>query len=228
MLKKKDLDHFNKYGYIKVNLFNKKELIDISLEFKNFLTDKNETFTIFRKNLKSYKNIDKTKFQKLMKLNDKIIILLRFCSQKKIFDLLKKLDLKNPILSGNPQFRTDFPKDKKYSQPPHQDILYNLNSRNAVTIWTCLHDCKIKDGALSIYESSHKHKVLKYKKKLNPRRFEILNLKKLKFKKIFAETKFGESLIFDQKIVHASGINKSSKVRISFQSRYADLDSLII
>ena len=76
-----------------------------------------------------YKNISKNKFKKLMKYNDKIIYLNNLSTKNKVINLIKKLSLKNPILSGNPQFRTDFPFDEIYSQPLHQDILYNIKSK---------------------------------------------------------------------------------------------------
>ena len=224
MIKRKDILFYKEKGYLKINIFSKKELNNIFSEFQNFLLNKKVFNKNFRENLNVYKNISKNKFKKLMKYNDKIIYLNNLSTKNKVINLIKKLSLKNPILSGNPQFRTDFPLDEIYSQPLHQDILYNIKSKNSLTVWTCLHDCSAKEGALELYEKTHKKKIFKYKKKLNPRRFVISNFNHREFKKIIVETKFGESLIFNQKLVHKSGINSSSKVRLSFQVRFADID----
>ena len=225
MIDKKNIQIYKKYGYLKIKIFSTNDLKLISQSFQNFLSNnKSKSFDKFRLDLKSYKNISKKLFKKLMKLNDKLPNLYNISTDKKVLDLVNKLNIKNPILSSNPQFRTDFPKDKKYPQPLHQDILYNLKSNNALTIWTCLHDCSEKDGAIEIFEKTHKKKFFKYIKKSNPRRFEIVGFKNTDFNKVIAETKFGQSLVFNQKLVHKSGINSSSKVRISFQVRFSDLN----
>lgn len=226
MINSKDIQFYHKYGYLKVRVFSLVELDHISKSFQSFLTNRrNKNFDKFREDLKDYKNISKIRFKKFMKLNDRIVDLYNISTNKKVMDLVCKLNIKKPILSSNPQFRTDFPKDKKYSQPLHQDILYNLKSKNALTIWTCLHDCSKNDGAIEIFEKTHKKKIFKYDKKENPRRFEIIGFKNSNYKKVIAETKIGQSVIFNQNLVHKSGINQSQKVRISFQVRFSNLNN---
>ena len=108
MIKRKDILFYKEKGYLKINIFSKKELNNIFSEFQNFLLNKKVFNKNFRENLSVYKNISKNKFKKLMKYNDKIIYLNNLSTKNKVINLIKKLSLKNPILSGNPQFRTDF------------------------------------------------------------------------------------------------------------------------
>jgi ectoine hydroxylase-related dioxygenase (phytanoyl-CoA dioxygenase family) len=150
---------------------------------------------------------------------------LRSITKPEIYNILKVIGLKKPIIATRPEVRTDMPEDDEYRQPWHQDWRYGQTSLNAVTIWVPMHDVFESDGTIELLEGSHKLGLLSVKEELNPRRF-IINDEKIDFsklRKIKAELNLGECIIFSQFTVHQSGFNISGKPRMSFQGRFADL-----
>jgi hypothetical protein len=128
---------------------------------------------------------------------------------------LKTLGVRHPILDLEPQLRCDMPIRNQSVFKQHQDWSYNIGSKNAVTAWIPLQDTSLEEGAPRIAPGSHKDGIYPHDKGV------ILD--RYRFNFIACPVRFGEVLIFDQKIVHESGVNTSDKIRFSVQIRYSDL-----
>lgn len=142
---------------------------------------------------------------------------------KGFLNISKNLGIKYPLIGTGPQIRFDRPNDKKFITLKHQDFWYSFLSNNAITIWFNLTEINDKDGPLIIYLHSHKKGLIKFANK-NRATFEIKKNMHLKEKKIFLKS--DEILVFNQFLLHKSGVNTSNKPRISIQLRYNDLFSL--
>lgn len=130
-----------------------------------------------------------------------------------------KLGIKKPVISTGPQIRIDRPKDKKFKTLKHQDFWYSFLSNNSLTIWFNLTNIREQDGPLKIYKHSHKSGLLKFVDKKKGT-LEIKN--SITTKKNTIYLKSDEILIFNQFLVHESGVNNSSKPRVTIQLRYND------
>lgn len=131
-------------------------------------------------------------------------------------ELLKsKFCMKRPNLELPPYMRCDIPVEDQSLFKQHQDYAFNLGSSNSLAIWIPLQDTSISEGALMCSEGSHLNGVYK---NLNG----IID-EKIRFEFKSVPVKFGEALVFDQKLVHKSGMNLSDVVRFSVILRFSDL-----
>lgn len=212
---------FKKNGYFIAKIFNKQFLNQLKSDLLSLHNSMNFNKDIHKNifsALNSLKSEDLKKFASIML---KMPLLLEGSNNNKLIKhLIETTDIKNPIISHYPQIRTDYPEDKIYSQPAHQDWPYSQTSINSVTVWTPLQDTTEQNGALKAIKGSHKKGICKTAIQRNPRKFEIVETKNKVFQTI--ECKYGESIIFHQMLVHKSGANMSNNVRISFQNRYTD------
>jgi ectoine hydroxylase-related dioxygenase (phytanoyl-CoA dioxygenase family) len=114
------------------------------------------------------------------------------------------------------------PGDVTFMQPWHQDWGYGRTSLNAVTVWVPLHDVARVNGAIDVVPRSHRLGLLRTNELRNPRRLEIADDRFREDGVRTIELRFGECAFFSQFLVHRSGYNAGGKVRLTFQSRYAD------
>ena len=133
-------------------------------------------------------------------------------------NIIKKYGIKKAIISNGPTIRIDYPQKNIFMTKAHQDIWYSLISNNSLTIWFNLTTLKSKDGPLTIYKDSHKYGIFNFKKTTKYSTHKLVTNKKLKKKQIIL--KENQFLIFNQKLVHESGKNISSKPRVSIQLRF--------
>lgn len=129
--------------------------------------------------------------------------------------LISSFGYQLPNLELPPYMRCDIPVKEQSLFKQHQDYSYNIGSENSITIWIPLQNVSIDEGALLCAPGSHKMGVLKNKNGIID---DALNFD---FESV--SVKFGEALIFNQKLVHKSGLNISNNVRFSVILRYSDL-----
>ena len=130
--------------------------------------------------------------------------------------LLKNIcNFEEPIHDTKPLIRVDMPIEEQSLFKPHQDYTYNIGSKNAVTFWIPLQDTGYKEGSLLVSPGSHLKGIYENKKGIIDDKF--------KFEFENCNVKFGEAIIFNQKLVHQSGLNVSNKIRFSIQLRFSDL-----
>jgi len=219
---------FNQRGFVRARLFDRDLLDQMRIDVISVLGSDVSSFDQARRDLAvAYTEPDLAgELVGRVRLLAGLPTLMRTAGQFSLVERVKALGLNNPILSSAPEMRTDFPEDNRYAQQLHQDWPYTQTSLNAVTIWTPLHDVKSTDGALTVIPCSHKAGLLPPTVEVNPRKFLVRAdlWEGLEVEAQTVEVEFGESLIFSQFLVHASGRNTSPRVRISFQVRFADLD----
>lgn len=129
--------------------------------------------------------------------------------------LLKQLGLEHPILEVPPLLRCDMPIQGQSIFQQHQDYPYNIGSANSVTIWIPLQDTTEQEGALLVAPGTHTQGIF-------PNSRGIITAEH-DFEFESCPVKMGEVLIFDQKLVHQSGFNRSDRIRFSIQLRFSDL-----
>lgn len=130
--------------------------------------------------------------------------------------LLKNIcQFKEPVHDVQPLLRVDIPIKEQSLFQPHQDYTYNIGSRNSVTLWIPLQNTGEKEGSILVAPKSHKNGVYPNKKGIIDKQYS--------FEYQHCNVKFGQALIFDQKLVHKSGFNSSNNIRFSIQLRFSDL-----
>lgn len=131
--------------------------------------------------------------------------------------LKEELKFQCPNHDSLPNLRVDMPVENQSIFAQHQDYAFNRGSQNSVTLWIPLQNTGIEEGAPLISPGSHKDGLYPYDK----RNGTISSSHK--FSLIPCEVGFGQALLFDQKLVHQSGFNRSSRIRISVQLRVSDM-----
>ncbi|WP_421787332.1 phytanoyl-CoA dioxygenase family protein [Hyphobacterium sp.] len=138
-------------------------------------------------------------------------------------DLLAEAGLEKPVAGTLPLIRLDRPGDRRFATPAHQDSWYSLMSPNAVTNWTPL--CEMTDdmGPLRVVPGSHAGGVKPFKPYDSGHEWfeasDVIPDERL----VPIQVGHDEVLIFNQSLIHKSGLNASDRVRISVQLRYNDL-----
>ena len=140
-----------------------------------------------------------------------------------IRDVVARAGVSDAIAGTLPLIRLDRPGDQRFATPAHQDSWYSLLSPNAVTLWTPLCRMTPEMGELRVLSGSHTNGPCEFKpyeaghewfETAEPVPDEAL---------IPVAVGHDELLIFNQSLIHKSGVNRSDRVRISVQLRFNDL-----
>ncbi|MBU3635532.1 phytanoyl-CoA dioxygenase family protein [Polynucleobacter sp. es-GGE-1] len=141
-----------------------------------------------------------------------------------VVKILKEAQLRFPVVGSLPLVRLDRPNDSKYETPWHQDFWFSFLSENAVTLWFSLGEITESMGHLKMVPGSHKWSAGKF--------FTDTNGHPIAYDGVVDESQvirinpgIDEILVFNQKLLHASGTNISSRTRVSLQLRFNDLGS---
>ena len=153
------------------------------------------------------------------------LVVNKFIYSDQILKVIKNFGVKVPSIGSPPIIRIDAPGDNEYNTPWHIDAVFSRNEKKSITIWIPLCDMNENMGPLELQKEIILLKKIKFKAdKKNKFPLKIKNLDEIKSKNILqAKCNFGDILIFDQRILHRSGINKSSKCRISLQLRFNEV-----
>lgn len=165
-------------------------------------------------------------FKSLYEVAPSLPNIFKLSSDYNFIKIAKKTGIKIPVIGTGCTLRIDRPKDYRRLTSVHQDQWYSFLSLNAITIWFNLSSIKKKDGPLKVYEKSHKYGLLKFKD-INMGTFKasIKKTLKLNIKEIIL--KENQVLVFNQHLLHESGLNKSlNKPRISLQIRFNDFKNI--
>ena len=220
--------HFSQNGFIKTSIFSPSDIDAVQQALLEFFAYAMQT---------EYGDFDKMRislanqyadpallerFKAAARIMNHLPIFTALGSSAAVLKVAKQLGLTCPVVSTYPEVRTDFPGDTQYMQQFHQDWPYAQTSSNAITIWTALHDVTQEDGALNVIKGSHRRGLMPTKVERHPRKF-LVEPSSIEADSIAVETcRAGQSILFDQHLVHASGRNQSNAVRITFQIRLAD------
>ncbi len=148
----------------------------------------------------------------------------------------------NDLFVNSLSLRMDPPGSKKFSYGWHTDNLTNVENSNFVQCWTPLVDIDRELGGLEIVEKSHikqvktqySDEILKAFKKgerdSNPVVYRTPHNTKIitpNVKKKTLTANIGESILFSNKLMHRSGLNKTKdRVRFSLTAFYHDLNKI--
>jgi hypothetical protein len=215
-------EEFAEKGYVKAEVFDPDDIGLVAAELCDFLLEsppRDMSMSQTRRQLaQDYRDPSPVLISKLS-LMSSLLTLSGVASRAE--HVGKSLGLAFPVLSSPPEVRTDFPRDEKYAQQWHVDWPYAQTSVNSITIWTPLHDVNREDGALKVIPGSHRFPIRKFEKQANPRKFTV-DMEDSAAQACDIEVALGESLVFSQNLIHASGFNVTDMVRMSFQIRLAD------
>lgn len=140
-------------------------------------------------------------------------------------DAAKAAGLTRPAAGTNPLVRLDRPGDTRFTTPWHQDYWYSLLSERAVVIWMAIGALEADMGPVELLPGSHATGLVPFKPYQDGHEW---------FETAHAIDPAGlvtglhdldEALIFDQRVLHRSGFNRSGRVRVAVQLRYNDLDA---
>lgn len=139
-----------------------------------------------------------------------------------IMNILDGLGFEHAYPVTVPSIRLDRPYVEQFRTALHQDSWYAPLNEKSVTIWSGLRFVSGEMGRLRIWPGSHTGGVLE-SVECPERQTRALADEKLLSKGIEVSLEDDQILVFDQNLVHESGENKSSQVRVSVQLRYYDL-----
>lgn len=222
MFKARDmnLDFYNENGYIVIKkafyptyldqLRNK--YIDI---YQSLLKAKEEgdstLFTLFQENKEAFINAGL--------VTQNMIETYELMNAPQIVINVRQL-LEKPVVITKPVTHTSHSKlgGDYWQQPPHRDSLASNCSNNSIVVWIPLSPLDKSTGTLRILRGSHRLGDLPY-------HFEgdfgvIDNIDESQLESL--EIEQGDTLIFDQRLVHASDYNNSDKIRWAISFRYGD------
>lgn len=126
--------------------------------------------------------------------------------------------------------RVDLPREDKYLFDWHQDYPYVLDSLDGIVFWVPLQDVGEENGWLTLALGSQKLGLLKMAVD-DPDNSANNRTKSMRiadpsvadrFTKVQLPVRYGDALVFNTLLMHASGPNRSSQARCTIQFRYGN------
>ena len=184
----------------------------------------------FNKKLISIKKINPKLFGTFYDSVQHNVKLYQILSLQKISTILKILNKKKieEFCLSNIGIRMDVPYDKFHKYNWHQDRAYypqNRDGNNGMLIWAPISKLTKDLGPLKIKPKSHKlgfTLVKKTQKKNYSPQYSLPKNQLSKFKTIHLKLNPGDVAFINLHTYHASGDNKSKKIRFAMQARYSD------
>ena len=143
-----------------------------------------------------------------------------------LLKLSKEVGISMPCPSTLPITRIDRPSDILHKVPAHQDFWYSFVSENSVTIWFTYGALEYDMGFLEVVPGSHKRGLIPFKPHSGGPNPFVIKIDEPEENFIKVNVPENSVLIFDQKLLHRSGLNRSEKIRASIQVRYNDLTTM--
>lgn len=145
--------------------------------------------------------------------------------------LCKAVGIELPSLMGSSNMRMDRPSDSRHLFDWHQDTLYLLGSKNAVTLWIPLGDVNLTNGTIQVIAGSHKRGIAPFRRisDKQPLKYVPLLQRDLAIDceitedPTTIEASRGDVVVFKQMLLHRSTPNLSRKIRWTVQLRISDL-----
>lgn len=148
--------------------------------------------------------------------------ILRFGTDPNLIRFLeKKLGIGAVSLGTLPIVRLDRPQDTRFDTPWHQDFWFSGISLNSVTVWIPLREFDDSLGYLLAERDPSHDRIVParlheggsepFEAVESPAEVEVL------------ECRYTDLVFFRQSLLHRSGVNTSSHVRVSMQLRYNDM-----
>ena len=125
------------------------------------------------------------------------------------------------LIHPKPIGRLIFPNCERLTVHPHQDYRFMNGDPECFTAWIPLHDCPLEVGPLQILERSHRF-GFQVHEDTNFHVPEIPAGAALGDDWVGGRINAGDVLIFHSLTVHAAGINRSDRLRLSLDCRFQD------
>jgi len=246
-LSSKQREFFNVNGYLIIdNYFNKKELDDFKESFRHLIQISLKKIAKFHPEVKPDDFIDKEFGNGIMKLEEidhafvaniydtiyQVPEFLRIVAKPEttqcINQLLNRRD-DNPLYTFTCRCRIDPPDDERRTTKWHQEVFYSIPKSEFLQTWAPLiSDATLENGSIEFCVGSHKDGIaqasfLNVKGSANP--FSVDDDLVQKYEKKQITMKLGQFMIFNSKLIHRSGKNRSNNVRYSLVGMYHTTDN---
>jgi len=233
-MKKFKWDQHSEY----INFYKKEGYVILENDNTKFLDATKKIFEIF--NAQDLSNSKEVAFlNKDGVARHKIDIMRNDLFVKKVFDdyinnivfrMGEGVSLKTPLYYTHCKLSFKVP-NAEVSWFPHQDIGYKdpKEIRNGFALFQALENMNKDNGALELYEGSHKvgrinHDRIKENVDMGDSQMEIDDLSS--FSKLTINLNMGDIVIFSQYMVHSSGVSTNNSHRLSLISEVEELKSL--
>jgi len=167
---------------------------------------------------------DHDKLMSIYKVLDRTPEMISAPFSPEVYGAVKSVGLKAPVLSSYPTWRLDLYNNRKNRWFPwHQENYHESFSANGVTLWAPLHKVGESESAQSMYikPGSHKFGTLV----LGKNKFDVVDERVKGIKEECVELEYGEGIIFNNYVLHKSGIiQRENAVRLTVQFRFDDLE----
>ncbi|MGL5803947.1 MAG: phytanoyl-CoA dioxygenase family protein [Xenococcaceae cyanobacterium] len=146
----------------------------------------------------------------------------------KLVRLSKRLMETNTLMNHlSYDLRVDRPYDDESLFPWHQDYPVIQDSEDALVYWLPLRDVGLRDGCLAIAPQSHKLGVLpQYWHSQDGEVSATIPDRELlsQFPCLRVPVNAGDVLVFNTLLLHASGVNRSDRIRWTLQVRHGNFE----
>lgn len=214
----KDIDIFNRDGFVVLKKFTNSDRCDTILEkAKYHLANKIKPFESEQEYLQEESN--SITLRRLRQVYDREDLFKEWMSNSNITQIAKKIlgaDV-NLVLAHHNSIMTKMPYDSSETYW-HQDIRYwSYEDDNLISIWLSLDNEYLKNGLLEFIPGSHKmnFKPEQFDKQLNFRD-DIKENQEIIEKRVHENLEKGDVVIFHAKTLHHANKNSTNKAKISF------------
>jgi non-heme Fe2+,alpha-ketoglutarate-dependent halogenase len=147
----------------------------------------------------------------------------QLCTRPAILDAVEAVLGADFFLWGTQFFAKD-PGDGK-TTPWHQDAHYwPLAPHQAVTAWLAFTDCDRENGCMEVIPGSHRTAPMRYRRSNRENdvlEFELEDGERLSASAVPLCLRAGEMSLHDDRLIHGSGANRSSRLRCGLTLRYS-------
>ena len=193
------------------------------------ISDKLENESFERRLARLFENLTDKEFLKYGRSwRDRLPGYFDLMSNPKIIDAVESLI--GPEIFSNPVYNTrpKVPGVAAGAVPWHQDKSYwpNANSNPVISVWIPLVDTNLENGCLHVWPRTHKSKVLSFHaEQVTGTYYTEIDPQHLKEARIVPlPIKAGGAILFNDRCIHMSTLNKSNSVRWSVDLRYQPTD----
>jgi hypothetical protein len=129
------------------------------------------------------------------------------------------------VVGDTPRLRMDFPNEDQFLTVDHQEYTYYDCPASSVTIWMPLAPVTEEMGLLRVRPGSHRAGHLPVRQ-IPERPYFLIEPGEWeqRYPAVEAVVPMGHALVFSNGIIHASGMNRSDRPRITLQLRYNALN----
>jgi len=151
---------------------------------------------------------------------------LGLASHPLIEKIVKQAGINNSQVGTIPVVRIDRPHEDFRLTPWHRDYWFSFLSENSIVIWFPLGEVDQQMGLLKVIPGSHKIENIPFRERDSSEPYEPIEDYDKHPGAIDVNCGIDQMLIFSQKLLHKSGVNRSQKIRVSIQLRFNDISDI--